>query len=102
MRLKTLVLSGFMIAVLIAGVASYYASSHPDGLEYVAGLTGFGDTARDSATARGPLADYRTRGVANDRLSGGLAGVLGTLTVGGLAGGLFWLLRRRDVPREHS
>ena len=57
--------------------ASYYASSHPDGLEYVAGKTGFLDQADDSPTADSPLADYSTKGVDDDRLSGGIAGVAG-------------------------
>ena len=39
-----------VVSLLVAGVASYYASSHPDGLEYVAEQTGFIDSAEDSAT----------------------------------------------------
>ena len=90
-------LVGFLLAaLLVAGVASYYASAHPDGLEYVAGEVGFLDKADDSPTANSPLADYSTKGVENDRLSGGVAGVAGSLLVLVLAGGLFWVLRRRD------
>jgi hypothetical protein len=91
-----------VVALLIAGVGSYYASGHPDGLEYVAGETGFLDSAEDSATAASPFADYQTSGVENARLGGGLAGIVGVLIVLLLGGGLFWLLRRRshDVP-EH-
>jgi hypothetical protein len=80
----------------VAGVASYYASSHPDGLEYVAGTVGFIDRADDSPAAKSPLADYSTKGVDNDRVSGGIAGVAGSALVLVLAGGLFWVLRRRD------
>ncbi len=90
-------LAVFLLAtLLVAGVASYYASSHPDGLEYVAGEIGFLDRGDDSATANSPLADYSTKGVENDRLSGGLAGVAGSLLVLVIAGGLFRVLRRRD------
>jgi cobalt/nickel transport system permease protein/cobalt/nickel transport protein len=85
-----------LAALLVAGVASYYASSHPDGLEYVAGKVGFQDTADDSPAARSPLADYSTKGVENERVSGGLAGVAGSLLVLVIAGGLFRVLRRRD------
>ena len=46
----------------IAGVGSFYASSHPDGLEYVAEQTGFLDSAEDSATADSPFADYGNAG----------------------------------------
>ena len=85
-----------LVSLLVAGVASYYASSHPDGLEYVAGKVGFIDRADDSPAARSPLADYSTKGVDNDRISGGIAGVAGSALVLVLAGGLFWVLRRRD------
>jgi len=103
-RSRGALLAALLVALLVAGVGSYYASSNPDGLEYVAERTGFGDSAEDSPTADGPLADYRTEGVDDDRLSGGLAGVAGALVVLALAGGLFWGLRRRDdaVPERHA
>ncbi|KQY63573.1 MULTISPECIES: PDGLE domain-containing protein [unclassified Nocardioides] len=88
-----------LVSLLVAGVGSYYASSHPDGLEYVAAKTGFGDSAKDSATSDSPFADYGVKGVDNARLSGGLAGVVGTLTVLVLAGGLFLVVRRRSGDR---
>lgn len=91
-----------LLTLLVAGVASHYASSHPDGLEYVAGQTGFGDSAEDSATAESPLADYQTRGVDDERLSGALAGVAGVGLVGMLGGGLFWILRRRSPDSQHA
>lgn len=82
-------------ALLIAGVVSFYASGHPDGLEYVAKSTGFLDSAADSAAAGSPLADYGVAGVKNARISGGLAGIIGVLVTLLLAGGLAWVLRRR-------
>ena len=88
--------SFLLVTLLVAGVASYYASSHPDGLEYVAGKVGFIDRADDSPAARSPFADYSTKGVDNARISGGIAGVAGSALVLVLAGGLFWVLRRRD------
>ncbi len=93
MKTKTLIMAGFFLAMLIAGVASFYASGHPDGLEYVAAKTGFLDTAKDSAAADSPFADYATKGVDNERLSGGLAGLVGVGAVALLAGGLFWGIR---------
>jgi cobalt/nickel transport protein len=86
-----------LAALLIAGVASFYASSHPDGLNFVAEKTGFIDKQEPSATSHGPLAGYSTKGIENDRLSGGVAGVAGCLIVLGLSGGLFWMLRRRST-----
>ncbi|WP_165821255.1 PDGLE domain-containing protein [Nocardioides gansuensis] len=96
MRTRTFLALGLLVCLLVAGVASYYASAHPDGLEHVAEQAGFGHTAEDSATADSPLADYQTRGVEDSRVSGGLAGVAGVALVAVLGGGLFWLVRRRD------
>jgi cobalt/nickel transport protein len=97
-RTRAFLLAGVLVALLIAGVGSFYASSSPDGLEATAAEQGFDSTARDSATAGSPLADYSTAGVDSDRLSGGLAGVAGVLLVLALAGGLVMVVRRRDAP----
>ena len=86
-----------VVALLLAGVVSYYDSANPDGLEYVAGKTGFLDSASEHGAADGPLADYGTKGVDNERLSGGLAGVIGTVVVLVLAGGLALVVRRRSA-----
>ena len=78
-RSRRFFIVGLLVTLLVAGVGSYYASAHPDGLEYVAEQTGFIDAAEDSATVDSPLADYQTSGVDDTRLSGGLAGVIGPL-----------------------
>ena len=93
---------GLLLALLVAGFGSYYASTHPDGLEYVAGKTGFLDSADDPVDTGSPFADYGTKGVDDERLSGGIAGVAGvglTLLIGG---GLFWVLRRRPAPQRQD
>lgn len=92
-------LVGLLVALVIAGVGSFYASSHPDGLEHVAEQTGFLDSAEDSATAESPLADYQVDGVEDERLSGGLAGVVGVFLVLLIAGGVALLVRRG--PSDH-
>ena len=100
---RTFLVVGLLAALLVAGVASYYASSHPDGLSAVAETTGFVDHGRASATSHGPFAGYETRGIADDRLSHGVAGIAGALLVLFVGGGLFRLLRRRspgDDPGE--
>jgi cobalt/nickel transport protein len=100
---RTFLVVGLLAALLIAGVASYYASSHPDGLTAVAQKTGFVDREKSSAASDGPFAGYETKGIADDRLSGGVAGVAGALLVMVVGGGLFRLLRRRtpsDEPGE--
>lgn len=96
MRTKVFVAVGLLVAMLLAGGASYYASSHPDGLEYVAEKTGFLDTAEEHDAAGSPMADYSTDGVEDDRVSGGLAGVTGAVVVLALTMGLAYAVRRRD------
>lgn len=95
MKTRTFLIVGIAVALLLAGGVSFYASGHPDGLEYVAAKTGFLDTAEDPKTADSPLADYATKGVDDTRLSGGLAGVVGALVVLLVAGGLAFVVRRR-------
>ena len=87
---------GLLVAVLLAGLVSYYASSSPDGLEKVATDKGLDANARDHALGEGPLADYGVSGVDNERLSVGLAGVIGVAVTFAFAGGLFLLVRNRD------
>lgn len=92
---RTVLLAGLGASLLLAGVVSFYASASPDGLEKVAADKGFDAKAEEHDAAGSPLADYGVEGVDDDRLSGGLAGVIGVgLTV--VAGtGVFWAVRRR-------
>ena len=104
---------GFLaVALLVAGGLSYLASPDPDGLDTVT-LNGcdvvrtdageqlegtcIAQHAGDHALSAGPLADYTVGGGEG---TVGLAGVIGVLVTLGLAGGLFWLLRRRSPGRE--
>jgi cobalt/nickel transport protein len=43
---RKFIIIGLLLSVLLAGGASFYASSSPDGLEKVAGDIGFIDTAK--------------------------------------------------------
>ncbi|WP_424213338.1 energy-coupling factor ABC transporter permease [Streptomyces sp. BI20] len=86
---------GLVIALVLAGFVSAFASSSPDGLEKVAADHGIDERARDSATAGSPLADYGFSGITDAAVGGGLAGVIGvgaTIVVGS---GVFWAVRRR-------
>ena len=98
---RTLLVVGVLVSLLLAGVVSFYASSHPDGLVFVAGEKGFLGTASGHAGSGSPFAEYATRGVGNARLSGGIAGVVGVVVVGAIAGALFMALRRRQ-PDQHG
>jgi hypothetical protein len=98
---RVLVLSGVLVALLLAGVVRLAASSSPDGLQHVAEHQGFARTASSHPAADGPLAGYRVKGIGDARLSGGIAGVAGTLVVLVLAGGLTYALRRRSTT-DHA
>jgi cobalt/nickel transport protein len=89
-----LVVVGLAVSLVIAGGISYYASSQPDGFEKSAGEIGFLDTAEDSPLAGSPLAEYGVAGVENDRLSGGLAGVIGVASTAAISFGIFYGLLR--------
>ena len=93
---KAVVAAGLLVALLLAGVASYYASGDPDGLNKVAQDKGFAATEMEHGAADGPFAGYETQGVDDGRLSGGLAGVVGAGVVLLLAGGTALALRRRS------
>jgi hypothetical protein len=97
---RLLVVAGVLVALLLAGVASYYASGDPDGLTKVSEDQGFAQTEQEHRTGDGPHAGYETKGVDDGRLSGGLAGVLGSLVVLTIAGGGALVVRRRRTSAE--
>lgn len=92
---KKFYLGGLVISLLLAGGVSFYASSHPDGLEKVASEIGFIETAKDPATSGSALAGYGVDGVENERASVGIAGVIGVAATGVMATGLFLYLGKR-------
>ncbi len=100
MKQKTFLISGFVASLFLAGVVSFYASSSPDGLEKVAGDIGFIETAKDHSNSDGILADYGVKGVDNQRLSTGAAGVIGVIATGAISTGLFMLIRRKSGGKK--
>ena len=90
------IIAGFATSLFLAGVVSNYASSSPDGLEKVAQDIGFLENAKESTNADGLLADYGVKGVENERLSTGAAGVIGVLDTAGVSSALFLILRRKN------
>ncbi|WP_207935825.1 PDGLE domain-containing protein [Actinomadura sp. KC216] len=87
---------GFLaVSLVLAGIVSFYASAHPDGLEKVAEDKGISAKEEDHALKDSPLGDYGVKGIDNARLSGGLSGVIGVGAVLLVGGGLFWGVRRR-------
>lgn len=101
-RTRSLVLVGLVVAVLLGGVASFYASSQPDGLEKVAGDQGFLDAAQEHDLAESPVADYAVSSVDDDRLAVGAAGVVGVLATFAIGVGLFVVLQRVGARRSED
>ncbi|HYJ69492.1 MAG TPA: PDGLE domain-containing protein [Nocardioidaceae bacterium] len=101
-RTQLFVLGGLLVAVVLAGIVSFYASSDPDGLSKVSEDKGFAQSEKDHRLGDSPLADYSTKDVDNDRLSGGMAGVIGVGVTFVVAGGLTLLVRRRGQSSEAS
>lgn len=93
---RRVIFAGLLIALLLAAVVSFYASSSPDGLEKVATDKGISQQAKDHQLNDSPLADYGVKGVDNSRLSTGLAGVAGVAITLALGTGLALAVRRRD------
>ncbi|MEN8655755.1 energy-coupling factor ABC transporter permease [Streptomyces sp. 21So2-11] len=95
---------GLVSALVIAGVFSFYASASPDGLEQVAAEQGIDKKVEEHAAAGSPLADYGIKDIADPRISGGLAGVIGVGATIVAGTGIFWAVRRRreDGPQSDA
>ena len=101
-RTKIFVLVGLLVALALAGIGSYYASSDPDGLAKVSEDEGIAQSEKQHDLADSPLAGYDTKEVDNDRLSGGMAGVIGVGVTFVIAGGAAVLIRRRGRSTDGS
>ncbi|AGL17967.1 PDGLE domain-containing protein [Actinoplanes sp. N902-109] len=107
-RLGWFLAGGLLVALLLAGVVSSFASGSPDGLDATArqgctvnadgeitGGTCMAQQEQEHQLAGSPLADYGIKGLGDSRLSTGLSGVLGVLITFGLGAGLFRLAKGR-------
>ncbi|MER6783628.1 energy-coupling factor ABC transporter permease [Streptomyces sp. NPDC000658] len=92
---RTLWVTGLVTSLVLAGFVSFYASANPDGLEKVAADHGIDKRTEKHASSDSPLADYGVKDVADARLSGGLAGVIGVGTTVVAGSAVFWAVRRR-------
>lgn len=99
---RTVLVVGALLALLLAGVVSYYASSAPDGLNKVADDQGISSQQKQHQLENSPLAGYGTKGVDNGRLSGGLAGVVGVAVTFAIVGGLVLAVRRVRRPGDDA
>jgi hypothetical protein len=81
MKTRWLLLAGLVVALVLAGVVSRFASSDPDGLTKVSQDHGFAHTEK-------------THGAVFDGY-GSATGVIGVVVVLALAGGVAYVVRRR-------
>jgi hypothetical protein len=102
LRFGAFVVAGLVVAAALAFFVSPRASSEPDGLNRVAVDEGFADEETNHALDDSPTAGYETRGVDDDRLSTGVAGLIGVGVTFALAGGLLLVVRRAGGRRRQQ
>ncbi|NMO04981.1 hypothetical protein HH308_27545 [Gordonia sp. TBRC 11910] len=108
MTRRRLLAIGMFVTLVIAGAVSYFAVSTPDGLDAttqrgcqtvkvdgVEQLHGscIAQHVTDHAMASSPLAGYSVAGLHG---ATGIAGIVGVFTTLAVAGGLLWLLARKN------
>jgi hypothetical protein len=99
-RLGVFLVAGLLVAAALAFFVSPQASSEPDGLNKVAADEGFADTETDHALGDSPTAGYEVRGVDDDGLSTGLAGIIGVAATFAVTAGVFLVVRRTSRKPE--
>jgi hypothetical protein len=99
-RFGAFIVGGLAVALALAFLVSPSASNDPDGLNKVAMDKGLADAETDHALDDAPTAGYQVRGVDDERLSTGLAGVIGVAVTFAVAGGVMLMVRRarRSTP----
>ena len=96
---KLVWVAGLLMAIALA-VASPLASTHPDGLEFVAGQQGFLNKAQ--AAPYQIIPDYVMPGIANESSATIAAGIVGVIIVFLVAVGVAYLRRNRAVTPTSS
>ncbi len=91
---KVVWVAGLLIAIALA-VASPLASTHPDGLEFVAQQQGF--LSKQQASPIQIIPNYALPGVANEHVATIAAGILGVIVVFLVAIGVAFLRRNRSA-----
>jgi cobalt/nickel transport protein len=91
---------GLVLALLVGGVLSIFASTNPDGLERVAETQGFIEAGEGGEVIQAPIPDYAVP-VKNEKLATAAAGIIGTILTFVAAVGAGRLLRRRNgMPQQ--
>ncbi|MEX2550845.1 MAG: energy-coupling factor ABC transporter permease [Nitriliruptoraceae bacterium] len=92
------VVTGVVVALLVAVGVSQFAVDAPDGLERVAEDLAFAEQGAEHTLSDAIFSDYATDGVSSAPVSLAIAGTAGTLLTLAIGSGLFLLLR--DRPRR--
>lgn len=100
-RVREFVVLGLLVALGIAGFASPFASSWPDGLEAVAEKLGFAGHAA-APLVNAPAPDYLVPGIGSAGVATAVAGVLGSLVVFVLAIAFSRIVVRETGPDRSS
>ncbi len=91
---KGVIVGGLAISAILA-ILSPLASSHPDGLEWVAEQNGFLETAKEAMYNIIP--DYSMPGISDPNLATIVAGILGVIIVFGVAFGIAQMEKRKPT-----
>jgi cobalt/nickel transport protein len=94
-NVRTMAISGVVLALILAAFVSPFASTQKDGLERVAEQQRI-EAAEQPVWKAAPMPDYAVAGVEDGGWATGVAGVVGTLAVLGLGLLLGRLLVRRS------
>jgi len=95
-KTKQLIIIGVIIAIVIAVLAPFLASTNPDGLESTAEKI-LNPGVEEEAAIESPMPDYIIPSLGEDNpISGAIAIVIGVIIVFGLAYGLGYVLKKRN------
>lgn len=82
--MKKIIWIGLAVSLIIGFFLSPFASSLPDGLEWVGEKLGFIHLGEGPQAIKSPLPDYALPGVKNEKIATSLAGLIGVLIVFGI------------------
>jgi len=92
---KQILIAGLAIALVIAILAPFLASSNPDGLDSTAEKVGVGEKAYSAYQS--PMPDYLVPFLGEGKLSGIIALILGVILIAGLSYGAGLTLKKKQV-----
>ena len=98
----TFILVGLLLSLVLGIFISPFASSHPDGLEWVAEEKGFLASAENTEPAwtLSPIPDYALPGIENEMIATAFAGLIGTLLLFGFGWGFAKIVSGRKSESD--